>query len=129
MALDWPEPMTLRLRELWPTNYTASEIGKMLGVSKGAILGKVRRLKLPPRVEPEVLRNRAPRKPSSPSGDGKRSRGNIAAPPAYVPPPRKCQWPLGEPGKPGFRFCEEPSTPGKVYCAAHCAKAYARGER
>jgi len=37
-----------------------------------------------------------------------------------------CCWPVGEPGTPGFRYCDEHSVPDKPYCAAHCHLAYQR---
>jgi GcrA cell cycle regulator len=38
-----------------------------------------------------------------------------------------CQWPIGEPRTPGFRFCDSPEVlPGKPYCAKHAALAYTR---
>jgi GcrA cell cycle regulator len=36
----------------------------------------------------------------------------------------ECCWPLGEPGKAGFRFCCEPSEAGRPYCAEHCRIGY-----
>ena len=35
-----------------------------------------------------------------------------------------CNWPIGEPGTPGFRFCGRPTRRKKPYCATHCARAY-----
>jgi hypothetical protein len=35
-----------------------------------------------------------------------------------------CQWPIGEPGNTGFRFCGDPSQPGRPYCEDHCKIAY-----
>jgi len=35
-----------------------------------------------------------------------------------------CQWPIGEPGNTGFRFCGDPSQPGRPYCEDHCKVAY-----
>ena len=53
----------------------------------------------------------------------------VAAPP---PPPRlsnaACCWPLGEPGKAGFRFCAERALAGKPYCEAHASQAYVRAK-
>jgi GcrA cell cycle regulator len=57
--------------------------------------------------------------------------------PAFVPPnvvvfaTRKfsatpCCWPIGEPGKPSFHFCNTSSVPGKPYCEDHAAIAYVR---
>jgi GcrA cell cycle regulator len=61
----------------------------------------------------------------------------LAPPPAprpapYVPPPPvfgrvvSCCWPIGEPGKPAFHFCDKPSDPGRPYCHVHASKAYVR---
>lgn len=36
----------------------------------------------------------------------------------------ECQWPIGEPGLPGFRFCCDASEPGRSYCGDHCKIAY-----
>ena len=40
--------------------------------------------------------------------------------------PRNCCWPIGEPGRIGFRFCGAPADASRPYCAEHCAVAYAR---
>ena len=37
---------------------------------------------------------------------------------------RECHWPYGTPGLKDFRFCAAPVSPGRPYCAEHCAKAY-----
>lgn len=70
-----------------------------------------------------------------------RARRAVPAPeaaPAPTPapePPRRvilsrakcCQWPIGDVGKPGFRFCDSPEVvPGKPYCAEHCRVAFTR---
>jgi GcrA cell cycle regulator len=53
-------------------------------------------------------------------------------PPYVAPPPPKygrvaqCCWPIGEPGKPSFHFCDKPTDPGRPYCHTHVTKAYAR---
>ena len=40
-----------------------------------------------------------------------------------------CCWPIGEPGKSGFRFCNELNVEGKPYCPEHCDTAYPRWRR
>lgn len=40
--------------------------------------------------------------------------------------PRTCCWPIGEPSRPGFRFCEGDPLTGKPYCTEHAALAYVR---
>lgn len=42
------------------------------------------------------------------------------------PPQRSCCWPIGEPGKPDFRFCEVTATSGKPYCTEHAEIAYVK---
>ena len=37
-----------------------------------------------------------------------------------------CRWPLGDPKEEGFRFCSEPPTRGRPYCAHHYAKSWRR---
>ncbi|MBV9748641.1 MAG: hypothetical protein JO157_07495, partial [Acetobacteraceae bacterium] len=55
-----------------------------------------------------------------------------AAPVTAAPPtPRElgttpCCWPIGEPGRPGFRFCEQHAVQGKPYCPEHDDRAYVR---
>lgn len=44
--------------------------------------------------------------------------------PAFVRPSSECCWPIGEPGTKGFRFCGDPSIPGKSYCPPHRDKAF-----
>jgi len=50
--------------------------------------------------------------------------------PPQVPPPvlfrraTVCCWPIGEPGKPGFRMCDDTALSGRSYCLPHCRKAY-----
>ena len=45
----WPPATIARLRELWGANISATRIGAELGFTKNAIIGKARRLGLPPR--------------------------------------------------------------------------------
>ncbi len=41
-------------------------------------------------------------------------------------PAPACCWPIGEPGKRDFHFCDDPSIPGKPYCEEHVKLAYVR---
>jgi GcrA cell cycle regulator len=41
-----------------------------------------------------------------------------------TPAVRECQWPIGHPRRPGFRFCCAPPVPDRPYCRAHCEIAY-----
>lgn len=48
--LPWAESKVYLLEKLWADGDTASEIAAKLDVSRNAVLGKVHRLKLPPRL-------------------------------------------------------------------------------
>ena len=37
-----------------------------------------------------------------------------------------CCWPLGDPGTPSFRFCDDAAQANKPYCGAHAALAYVK---
>ena len=135
--MAWTEERVNELKRLWETGKSASEIGKILGVSKNSIIGKAHRLKLKGRPSPisqgsalPKVRIQKPKEPPKP-------RAPIVPEPPRIRIPRragkgpKCLWPIGDPGDPDFHFCEAPAVPGKPYCAEHCARAYitkTRGE-
>ena len=123
--MSWNEERVEELGRLWDLGHSASIIGKRIGVSKNAVIGKAHRLGLRPRPSPIKRRLERPvvtvpvlqEAPAEPA-------------PKPLPPPRvvgsgpRCMWPLGEPGDEDFRFCEAPATAGKPYCSAHCDRAY-----
>lgn len=104
---EWTPERTAALIALWSEELSTSEIGKRLGITKNAVIGKVHRLGLPkrrqsPKAEPEnanVIRL---------------DRLSVGM----------CSWPIGNPGEADFHFCGEKAVPGKPYCAEHCAVAY-----
>ena len=50
--MDWTEDVIARLRQLWDEGHSTAEIGRRLGVTKNAVVGKAHRLSLPPRPSP-----------------------------------------------------------------------------
>src|SRR6201996_2872812 len=50
--MEWAEETISRLRELWSEGHSTAEIGRRLGVSKNAVVGKAHRLDLPARPSP-----------------------------------------------------------------------------
>ncbi len=60
--MEWDEEAIQRIRTLWAEGYSTAEIGRRMGVSKNAIVGKAHRLVLPPRPSP-IRRDAAPSKP------------------------------------------------------------------
>ena len=49
---DWTDENIARLRHLWDEGYPTAQIGKMMDLSKNAVVGKARRLHLTPRPSP-----------------------------------------------------------------------------
>ena len=48
----WPPERDVALRQLWPTGLSITLIGATIGVSRNAVAGRRRRLKLPERPSP-----------------------------------------------------------------------------
>ncbi|MGX9962049.1 GcrA family cell cycle regulator [Roseomonas sp. F4] len=152
--MDWTAEAIERLRALWAEGHSTAEIGRRMGVSKNAVVGKAHRLNLPARPSP-IRREAATERPVAsaprlPRPVGVVSRSTLApaasavpASPAPPPPPvaatssvvrafprlgstRSCCWPIGEPGTPDFRFCTAEALSGKPYCSQHAAVAYVK---
>ena len=149
-TMEWNEETIGRLRSLWDEGHSTAEIGRRLGITKNAVVGKAHRLSLPARPSP-IRRSsgegRAPRRPTP-----RRVNGPTLAPlmvasvPARAaeaprPPPvlravatsprpagrvSACCWPIGEPGTVSFRFCSDAAMHGRPYCAEHAAIAYVK---
>ncbi len=50
--MDWTEETIVRLRGFWDEGHSTAEIGRRLGVTKNAVVGKAHRLELPARPSP-----------------------------------------------------------------------------
>jgi len=151
--MEWNETIITELRSLWSEGLSTAEIGRRLGISKNAVVGKAHRLDLSPRPSPIRRSDRAtgstppaPRAtgptlaplPSAPSltpaagpasmpvAKATPARRLAAVAPAPVTRVSACCWPMGEPGKPGFHFCDAAAVHGKPYCAAHAQLAYVK---
>jgi GcrA cell cycle regulator len=151
--MDWSAEAIERLRALWAEGHSTAEIGRRMGVSKNAVVGKAHRLNLPARPSP-IRREAVAERPApanapvrAPRAGGATPRSTLsvaasaptapvmtapAAPVAVVRAfprlgsARSCCWPIGEPGTPEFRFCSSEATPGKPYCTTHAAVAYVK---
>ena len=60
---DWTTDAIARLRVLWDEGLSTAEIGRRLGVTKNAVVGKVHRLCLTARPSP-IRRSATPRAPA-----------------------------------------------------------------
>jgi GcrA cell cycle regulator len=152
LAMDWTAEAIERLKALWAEGHSTAEIGRRMGISKNAVVGKAHRLNLPARPSP-IRRDAAPRPAPVPRAPRPVPAARmappmmraVAAPPpvavAAAPPApvvrafpaarprfgsRSCCWPIGEPGTSGFRFCGAEPMSGKPYCTEHAALAYVK---
>jgi GcrA cell cycle regulator len=61
---DWPEATIAQLKTLWADGYSTPEIGRRLGLTKNAVVGKAHRLGLPARPSP-IKRDGRPKRPNT----------------------------------------------------------------
>lgn len=116
----WTAERVATVTRLWNEGLTTAEIGRLVGMSKNAVVGKAHRLQLPARPSP-IGQGKSIRSVPAPS------RPKPAAPrpmPQLAVGTAACKWPIGHPDEPGFHFCGEPALLDKPYCQAHYARAY-----
>jgi GcrA cell cycle regulator len=63
--MDWTAEAIEALRGFWAEGHSTAEIGRRMGISKNAVVGKAHRLNLPPRPSP-IRREGEGRPPSAP---------------------------------------------------------------
>lgn len=152
----WPEGDNT-LRKLWAvqpdgTRLSLREVAERMGISRGAVSGRLGVLNLPTRSgKPRKLENvtggsrRMPVVPetrgvssmvaASPYVPAVRVRVANGKPPVHepgpkAPPPRiiraptECCWPIGDPRSPGFRSCDAAVDTGRPYCPEHSRLAF-----
>ena len=107
--MTWTGNRIEALRRLWQEGLSTAQIGREIGVSKNAVVGKVHRLKLPSRPSPI--------KSPGTAGNGRGSKVRRF-------PGRACEWPIGDPGEPDFRFCGQKALVAGPYCAEHESRAH-----
>ncbi len=58
---DWNDEAITRLRTLWDEGHATAEIGRRMGITKNAVVGKAHRLDLPERPSPILVTGAKPR--------------------------------------------------------------------
>jgi len=153
--MSWTDDRVDTLKKLWSEGLSASQIaGRLGGVTRNAVIGKVHRLGLSGRattsrmksIRPRVRAN-APRRPQQ--RPNFRQLGNPAFRSLYqgdaepfVPAPEEieiplaerkdlqdltendCRWPIGDPQHDDFHFCNRGKVPGLPYCEFHAKRAF-----
>ena len=95
--MEWSDDTIGRLREFWSEGHSTAEIGRRLGVSKNAVVGKAHRLDLPARPSPirrdgvaPTQRTQSPRRvagPTLPPLVSANGGGPAQSPRPTMPPP------------------------------------------
>jgi len=130
----WTDELIEQLKALWAEGLTTGDIGKKLGISKNAVVGKAHRLGLKGRPSP-IKREASGSDSTSPETPAAKPRAKAKA----VEPKKikslvdlsahTCRWPIGDPKEPNFHFCGANAMAGKPYCAEHAAIAYVGSNR
>ena len=145
--MPWNEGNVARLRELWDQGLPTAQIGKLLGFTKNAVVGKAHRIGLERRPSPirrtavKPDRKKA-RSPIVPKLNFETTKEQIKETPkeqrTFIPAvknlytnntKRGCEWPEGHPDESDFKFCDKERFEDKPYCLDHCAVAYVIPEK
>ena len=145
--MPWNDENVTKLRELWSQGLPTAQIGKLLGFTKNAVVGKAHRIGLERRpspirrtaVKPDRKKARSPVMPqlnfeSKQESDNIQNRETISFKPVvrnlFSPSVKRgCEWPMGHPDEPEFHFCDKERFEDKPYCLDHCAVAYVIPEK
>lgn len=138
--MEWTTEAIDRLRALWAEGHSTAEIGRRMGVSKNAVVGKAHRLQLPARPSPIRRDPAAPRpvaagrRPTLPPlrvvasivpAARREESAAVVVPVAAAPAPAPASKPASVVRafpRMGARSCcwpiGEPGTPGFKFCTA-----------
>ena len=144
--MSWNESNVARLKELWDQGLPTAQIGKLLGFTKNAVVGKAHRIGLERRpspirrtaVKPDRKKARSPIVPTLNFEASKEETIETTKHQAFKPAvknlfksqtKRTCEWPEGHPDESDFKFCGKDRFEDKPYCIDHCAVAYVIPEK
>ena len=145
--MPWDDNNVSKLRELWDQGLPTAQIGKLLGFTKNAVVGKAHRIGLERRpspirrsaVKPDRKKARSPIIPKLNFEIEKGEAKEIQVVQKNFHPvvknlftknvKRGCEWPEGHPDETDFKFCGKERFEDKPYCIEHCAVAYVIPEK
>ena len=145
--MPWNDDNVARLKELWDQGLPTAQIGKLLGFTKNAVVGKAHRIGLERRpspirrtaVKPDRKKARSPIVPKLNFENQTDQNNEISSPGKTFQPMMKnmlvnsskrgCEWPEGHPDEPNFHFCGKERFEDKPYCIDHCSVAYVVPEK
>ena len=138
--MSWTEEKVAKLKELWGSGKTASQIAEIIGgVSRNAVIGKSFRLNLSAKIK---TRKATSNKEFENSSDEKINKSrksrrskfrSLIIEKDFEPENPKqleelnensCKWPIGHPDEKSFYFCGRTSLKDFSYCKLHLLYAY-----
>ena len=153
--MAWNDERVDTLKKLWADGLSASQIaGRLGGVTRNAVIGKVHRLGLAGRATTSRMKSHRPRVRTAqaakrlmrarPGALGNSPLRNLylGDTEPYVPTAEElviplnerkyiqtltescCRWPIGDPQQPEFHFCGKKKVPGLPYCEVHARRAF-----
>ena len=144
--MPWDDNNVAKLRDLWDQGLPTAQIGKLLGFTKNAVVGKAHRIGLERRPSPirrtavKPDRKKA-RSPVMPKLNFESKQETLSENKEYsgfqpvvknmfnISTKRGCEWPQGHPDEIDFNFCGRDRFEDKPYCLEHCAVAYVIPEK
>src|SRR5690349_14130989 len=152
--MSWNDERVETLKKLWSDGLSASQIaGRLGGVTRNAVIGKVHRLGLSGRATTSRMKSHRPRVRAQAVKRLMKPRfanmGNPALRQLYLgdtepysPPAEEleiplkerkyiqtltetsCRWPIGDPQHADFHFCGKNKVTGLPYCELHARRAF-----
>lgn len=153
--MAWNDERVELLKKLWSEGLSASQIaGRLGGVTRNAVIGKVHRLGLSGRATTSRMKSHRPRARAAANARRMQKtrfapQGNPALRALYQPEaepftpaveelviPLKerrsiqtltecsCRWPIGDPQSADFHFCGKTKVTGLPYCEFHARRAF-----
>lgn len=148
MRTDWDEASIERIVTLFRANKSIRTIAQEVGLTPGAISGKLGRLNVRREMPQQMLNQRNTQQTKIQRKQSVRVPSTTSRPKfdatRYDLPPQgiedvarkklidlergECNWPVGDPRDSAFGFCALPATPGRNYCEHHCRRATSRDD-
>mgnify|MGYP006165065805 FL=1 len=138
--MSWDAEKITKLKELWGSGKTASQIAEIIGdMSRNAVIGKAHRLNLSTKIRPRTTKsnqnyeNNLDKKNIKTAQGGRGRFKSLIIEKDFEPENPKqledlsedsCKWPIGHPDEKLFYFCGRSSLKDFSYCKLHLLYAY-----
>ena len=138
--MSWNEEKVNKLKKLWGTGSTASQIAEIIGgISRNAVIGKANRLNLSSKIKTRNVSSSQSFDHNSEDNSSKQRQvrkskfKSLLIEKDFEPEnPKKleeldessCKWPIGHPEEESFYFCGRSSLKDFSYCKLHLLYAY-----